>query len=174
MMTMLRWGGRGYLSGSSLSSPSYCSRSVRDRKKMIPAATARKPTTDAMAIPTTRGSETYSSQCSPRYHQFSPTRHLQPQQSVKPLRPFSRQRRPAANQPADGALAGNDVAFAVVEAEVVLQLADAPAGQSVHAQVAGVAHALGLARPAVHHAPGELVARLELAGIRLVAWGKAS
>lgn len=67
-----------YLSGSSLSSPSYCSRSVRARKKMIAVATARKPTTDTMAIPTTRGSETYSSQCFPRYHQFSPTRHLQP------------------------------------------------------------------------------------------------
>lgn len=27
-------------------------------------------------MPTTRGSDTNSSQCSPRYHQFSPTRHL--------------------------------------------------------------------------------------------------
>lgn len=73
-----------HLSGSSVSSPSYCSRSVRARKKMIPAATIRKPATEAMAMPTTSGSETYSSQCSPRYHQFSPTRHLQPTSQVQP------------------------------------------------------------------------------------------
>lgn len=36
----------------------------------------KKPATEARAMPTTRGSETNSSQCSPRYHQFSPTRHL--------------------------------------------------------------------------------------------------
>lgn len=44
---------------------------------MTPEATNRKPVTDAMAIPTTSSSDTYSSQCSPLYHQFSPTRHLQ-------------------------------------------------------------------------------------------------
>lgn len=62
--------------GSSDSSLSYWSRSVLARKKMTPEATNRKPATEAMAMPTTSGSDTYSSQCSPRYHQFSPTRHL--------------------------------------------------------------------------------------------------
>lgn len=70
-------------SGSSVSSPSYCSRSDLARKKMIPAATIRKPATEAMAMPTTSGSETYSSQCSPRYHQFSPTRHLRQRSQVQ-------------------------------------------------------------------------------------------
>lgn len=43
---------------------------------MTPEATSRNPATEATAMPTTSGSDTYSSQCSPRYHQFSPTRHL--------------------------------------------------------------------------------------------------
>lgn len=67
--------------GSSDSSLSYWSRNVLARKKMTPEATNRKPATEAMAIPTTSGSDTYSSQCSPRYHQFSPTRHLAVQQA---------------------------------------------------------------------------------------------
>lgn len=70
-------------SGSSVSSSSYCSRSDLARKKMIPATTMRKPATEAIAMPTTSGSETYSSQCSPRYHQFSPTRHLQQRSEVQ-------------------------------------------------------------------------------------------
>lgn len=65
-----------YRKGSSESSVSYWSLRVRASKKMTPDATKRKPATDAMAMPTTSGSDTYSSQCSPRYHQFSPTRHL--------------------------------------------------------------------------------------------------
>lgn len=65
-----------YLKGSSESSVSYWSRRVLARKKITPDATRRNPATDAMAMPTTNGSDTYSSQCSPRYHQFSPTRHL--------------------------------------------------------------------------------------------------
>lgn len=172
-----------YLSGSSLSSPSYCSLNVRAKKKMIPAATARKPTTDTMAIPTTRGSETYSSQCSPRYHQFSPTRHLQPRShtnihgSVRGQQMFREQwwsGRCHCSWPADGALAGNDVTFAIIEAEVFLQLADTHARQSIHAQVASIAHTLGFAWPAVHHTLGELVACLELTRISLVTWGKAA
>lgn len=65
-----------YRKGSSESSVSYWSRRVLARKKITPDATRRNPATEAMAIPTTSGSDTYSSQCSPRYHQFSPTRHL--------------------------------------------------------------------------------------------------
>lgn len=42
-----------------------------------------------MAMPTTRGSDTYSSQCSPRYHQFSPTRHLEPHRTE--LEPYASQ-----------------------------------------------------------------------------------
>ena len=77
---------------------------------------------------------------------------------------------PNLHPPADGALAGDDVTLAVVEAEVRLQLADALAGQAVHAEVAGVAHALRLPRPLVDLALGVLVAGLELAGVGLVAW----
>lgn len=62
--------------GSSDSSLSYWSRNVLARKKMTPEATNRNPATEAIAMPTTSGSDTYSSQCSPLYHQFSPTRHL--------------------------------------------------------------------------------------------------
>lgn len=150
---------------------------------MIPAATARKPTTDAIAIPTTRGSETYSSQCSPRYHQFSPTRHLQPRshtnihkrvQGLLLFRKLWWSGQYHCSWPADGALAGNDVTFAIIEAEVFLQLADTHAWQSIHAQVASIAHTLGFAGPAVHHTLGELVACLELTGICLVTWGKAA
>ena len=65
-----------HLMGSSDSSLSYWSRNVLARKKITPEATNRKPATEAIAMPTTSGSDTYSSQCSPRYHQFSPTRHL--------------------------------------------------------------------------------------------------
>lgn len=65
-----------YRMGSSDSSLSYWSRNVLARKKMTPEATNRKPATEAIAMPTTSGSDTYSSQCSPLYHQFSPTRHL--------------------------------------------------------------------------------------------------
>lgn len=62
--------------GSSDSSLSYWSLNVLAKKKMTPEATSRNPATEAMAMPTTSGSDTYSSQCSPLYHQFSPTRHL--------------------------------------------------------------------------------------------------
>lgn len=65
-------------------------------------------------------------------------------------------------RPADGALARDDVTFAVIEAEVGLNLAHALTRQTVHAQVSGVAHTLSLARPPVDHAPGELVTGLEL------------
>lgn len=65
-----------HLMGSSDSSLSYWSLNVLAKKKMTPEATSRNPATEAMAMPTTSGSDTYSSQCSPRYHQFSPTRHL--------------------------------------------------------------------------------------------------
>lgn len=70
--------------------------------------------------------------------------------------------------PADGSLAGDDVTLAVVETKVRLQLADALAGEAVHAEVAGAAHALGLPRPLVHLALGVLVASLELTGVGLV------
>lgn len=72
-----------YRTGSSVSSLSYWSLRVLARKKITPDATRRNPATDAMAMPTTSGSETYSSQCSPLYHQFSPTRHLQCRQTYK-------------------------------------------------------------------------------------------
>ncbi|KAG5852675.1 hypothetical protein ANANG_G00065110 [Anguilla anguilla] len=41
---------------------------VLAKKKITPEATSRNPATEAMAIPTTNGSDTYSSQCSPRWH----------------------------------------------------------------------------------------------------------
>lgn len=72
--------------------------------------------------------------------------------------------------PADGAFARQDITFAVIQAEVLLQITDALTREAVHAQVAGVAHALGLPRPLVDHAPGELVTGLELAGIGPVTW----
>lgn len=62
---------------SSVSLFVYWSRRVLAKKKMTADATRRNPATEAIAIPTTSGSDTYSSQCSPLYHQFSPTRHLQ-------------------------------------------------------------------------------------------------
>lgn len=68
-------------------------------------------------------------------------------------------------RPADGALARDDVTFAVIEAEVGLNLAHALTRQTVHTQVSGVAHTLRLARPPVDHAPGELVTGLELTGV---------
>lgn len=70
--------------------------------------------------------------------------------------------------PADGSLARDDVTLAVVEAEVGAQLADALAGQAVHAEVARVADALGLPGPLVDLALGVLVTGLELTGVRLV------
>ncbi len=74
--TFIHMSGFPHRMGSSDSSLSYWSRNVLARKKMTPEATKRNPATEAMAMPTTSGSDTYSSQCSPRYHQFSPTRHL--------------------------------------------------------------------------------------------------
>lgn len=68
--------------------------------------------------------------------------------------------------PADGAFARNDVAFAVIKAEIVLNFTDALTRQAVDAQIACVAHTLGFTRPLVHHTPGKLVTGLELAGIR--------
>lgn len=62
----------------------YLSRRVLAKKKMTADATRRNPATEAIAIPTTSGSDTYSSQCSPLYHQFSPTRHL-PQRTTGKL-----------------------------------------------------------------------------------------
>ena len=73
--------------------------------------------------------------------------------------------------PADGPLARDDVTFAVIEAEVGPQLADALARQPVDAEVSSGAHALGLASPPVHHTLCILVTRLELTGVGLVAWG---
>lgn len=73
--------------------------------------------------------------------------------------------------PADGALASDDVTLAIVEAEVELQLADAPTRQTVHAQVPGGTNTLRLPGPAVHQTPGEVVTRLELTGVRPVTWG---
>lgn len=70
--------------------------------------------------------------------------------------------------PADGALARDDVALAIIEAEVLVHLADALTWQAVHAHVTGSAHAFHLARPLIHHAFGKLVACLEFAWVRLV------
>lgn len=52
--------------------------------------------------------------------------------------------------PAYSTFARYDVTLAVIEAEVFLYVARAPTGQAVHADVAGVAHALRLACPLVH------------------------
>lgn len=65
-------------------------------------------------------------------------------------------------------MAGDDVTLAIVEAKVRLQLADTLAGEAVHAEVAGVAHALRLPRPLVHLTLCVLVTRLELTGVGLL------
>ena len=65
---------------------------------------------------------------------------------------------------------GDDVADAVVEAEVRLQDADALAGPAAAGQVARVTDTLRLPRPAAHHAARRLVTRQELTGVRLVLW----
>lgn len=70
--------------------------------------------------------------------------------------------------PAYGALPGADVALAIVQAEVGLQITDAVARQPIDAQVAGIADTLSLPTPAIHQALGELIAGLELAGICLL------
>lgn len=66
---------------------------------------------------------------------------------------------------------GDDLTQASIQAVVGLHLAGALAGQPPLSAVAGVTQTLRLLRPAVHHAAGELVARQELAGVRLVGWG---
>lgn len=71
--------------------------------------------------------------------------------------------------PADGALAGDDITFSIVEAEVVLHVTDALTRQTVHAQIAGVTNTLGLTGPLIDHTPGKLVARLKLTWICSVA-----
>lgn len=73
--------------------------------------------------------------------------------------------------PAGGSVPGDDLTQASIQAVVGLHLAGALAGQPPHGAVARVTQTLRLLRPAVHHAAGELVARQELAGVRLVGWG---
>lgn len=73
--------------------------------------------------------------------------------------------------PAGGSVPGDDLTQASIQAVVGLHLAGALAGQPPHGAVARVTQTLCLRRPAVHHAAGELVARQELAGVRLVGWG---
>lgn len=65
-----------YLENFSLSLLIYWAGRVFMSKKMIADAMRISAATEAMAMPMTKGSDTSSSQCSPRYHQFSPTRHL--------------------------------------------------------------------------------------------------
>lgn len=72
--------------------------------------------------------------------------------------------------PADGALSRNYVTFAIIEAEVVLDVTDALTRQAVDAYVAWVTHALRLPRPLIHLTPGELVTGLELTGIGPLTW----
>lgn len=66
-----------HLKGLSLSLLTFWAWTVLTRRKMIAEETRSSPSTEAMATPITKGSDTSSSQCSPRYHQFSPTRHLE-------------------------------------------------------------------------------------------------
>lgn len=66
---------------------------------------------------------------------------------------------------------GDDLTQAPVQAVIGLDLAGALAGQTPLGAVARITQTLCLFRPAVHHAAGELVARQELAGVRLVGWG---
>lgn len=70
--------------------------------------------------------------------------------------------------PANGALPRADVALAIVQAEVWLQITNAVARQPIDAQVAGIADTLSLPTPAIHQALGELIAGLEFAGICLL------
>lgn len=69
---------------------------------------------------------------------------------------------------------GDDLTQAPVQAVIGLDLAGALAGQTPLGAVARITQTLCLFRPAVHHAAGELVARQELAGVRLVGWGGAT
>lgn len=66
-----------YLKGLSLSLLTYWAWRVLMRKKTKAEEMRTSPTMEAMVMPITKGSDTNSSQCSPRYHQFSPTRHLE-------------------------------------------------------------------------------------------------
>lgn len=70
--------------------------------------------------------------------------------------------------PAGGSVPGDYLAQTSVQAVIGLHLAGALAGQTPLGAVARITQTLRLLRPAVHHAAGELVARQELAGVRLV------
>lgn len=74
--------------------------------------------------------------------------------------------------PAGGSVPGDYLTQASVQAVIGLHLAGALAGQTPHDAVARITQTLRLIRPAVHHAAGELVARQELARVRLVGWGR--
>lgn len=76
--------------------------------------------------------------------------------------------------PAGGSVPGDYLTQASVQAVIGLHLAGALAGQTPHGAVARITQTLRLLRPAVHHAARELVARQELAGVRLVGWGGAT
>lgn len=65
-----------YLLGLCLSLLILWAWSVFTVKKTTAETTRRRLTTEAIVMPMTKGSDTNSSQCWPRYHQFEPTRHL--------------------------------------------------------------------------------------------------
>lgn len=71
--------------------------------------------------------------------------------------------------PAGGSVPWDDLAQPSVQAVVRLNLAGALARQTPHGAVARIAQTFRLLRPAVHHAAGELIARQEFTGVRLVS-----
>lgn len=75
--------------------------------------------------------------------------------------------------PAGGSVPGDDLTQAPIQAVVGLHLTGALARQTPHGAVARITQTLRLLRPAVHHAAGELIARQEFTGVRLVGWGGA-
>lgn len=66
---------------------------------------------------------------------------------------------------------GDYLTQASIQAVVGLDHTGALARQTPHDAVARITQTLRLLRPAVHHAAGELIARQELTGVRLVGWG---
>lgn len=74
--------------------------------------------------------------------------------------------------PARGSVPGDYLTQASIQAVIRLHLTGALAGPPPHRAEARITQTLCLLRPAVHHAAGELVACHELAGVRLVGWGR--
>lgn len=179
----------------SCSSSSYWILRARAKKKMTPEATSRKPATDAIAIPTTSSSDTYSSQCSPRYHQFCPTRHLQHTNTLTQCW-YSQQKyghtfnyrftyKSLVKQlhisviemhnevthwytPTDGSSTWNDVTLAIIKAKICLDFTDALAGQAINTEVSWITHTHCLTGPVVHCTLCKLIACLEFTWVCLI------